>query len=277
MIEAVEQRCRHRHGSCSGKPGGFEGQRQPKAYEDDADVLDRRIGKHAFQIIIKHGVKKAEHRRRGAQKQEGQGPPPDRCSQQVEDDADDAVDRDLGHDAAHQGGDMAGSCRMGQRQPGVQRCDAGLRSGAENGTGEDEPGNERAGWRGADRVEGVIAGSTCKSTEGKQERGGANCRHHQVDMPRMAVAGIPMARDDEDPRGERHQFPGKQEAEGISGDEDEVHCQGVSREERFDPRRQVPVAVKSHPVNGGGQHPEIHDETEEGRQGIELYVQPNDR
>ena len=126
MIETVEQCCRHRHGSRRSEPGGLESQRKAKAHEDDADVLDRRIGKHTFQIIIKHGVKKTEHCRRGAQKQEGQGPPPDRRSQEVEDDADDAVDRDLGHDAAHQGGDMAGSCRMGKWQPGVQRCDAGL-------------------------------------------------------------------------------------------------------------------------------------------------------
>ncbi len=77
----------------------------------------------------------------------------------------------------------------------------------------------------------------------------------------MAVVGIPMARDNENPRGERHQFPGKQEAEGIAGNENKVHCQGVSREERFDPPREVTVAVKSHSVNGGGQHTEIYDET----------------
>ena len=40
---------------------------------------------------------------------------------------------------------------------------------------------------------------------------------------------------------------------------------------------EVPVAVKSHSVYGGGQHTQIDDETEKGRQGIKLYMQPNDR
>ena len=143
--------------------------------------------------------------------------------------------------------------------------------------GENQPGNDRAGRRGADRVEGVIAGGTRQSAEGEQERGRANRRHHQIDMTRMAVVGIGMARDDEHPRGERHQFPGKQEAEGIAGKQHQVHCHGEGREERFDPRRQIAIAVETHAVNGGGQHAEIDDEAEEGRQGIEPQMQADDR
>ena len=41
-------------------------------------------------------------------------------------------------------------------------------------------------------------------------------------------------------------------------------------------RREVPVAVKSHAVNRGRQHAQIHNEAEKGRQGIKLDVQPDD-
>ena len=49
----------------------------------------------------------------------------------IEDDADEAIDRDLGHDAAHQRRNMAGRRRMGERQPDMQRHEAGLGAGAE--------------------------------------------------------------------------------------------------------------------------------------------------
>ncbi len=128
--------------------------------------------------MIKHGVEKSKHGRRGAKQQEWQGPPPDGRSQEIEDDADQAIDCHLGHDTAHQGGDMAGGCRMGKRQPDVERRDTGFRAGAENGTRKYEPGNEWPGWNGADRVEGVVAGRTGKSTEGKQQRSRADCCHY---------------------------------------------------------------------------------------------------
>ena len=71
-------------------------------------------------------------------------PPPGRRTVEVEDDADEAVDRDLGHDAAHQRRDMAGRGRMRERQPDVQRHQPGLRAGAEQDQDQDQPG-ERGG------------------------------------------------------------------------------------------------------------------------------------
>ena len=66
-----------------------------------------------------------------AEREHHHAPPPGRRPEQIEDDAHEAVDRDLGHDAAHQRGDMARRRRMCERQPDMQRHQAGLRSGAE--------------------------------------------------------------------------------------------------------------------------------------------------
>ena len=53
-------------------------------------------------------------------------PPTSSVAQQIEDDANEAVDRDLGHDAAHQRRNMARRGGMGERQPDMQRHQAGL-------------------------------------------------------------------------------------------------------------------------------------------------------
>ena len=110
---------------------GLEGERQAEADEDDADVLDRVIGEQALQIVLHQRVEHAEHGGDAAEHQHDHARPPGRRAEQVEDDADEAVDRDLGHHAAHQRRDVARRGRMGERQPDMQRHEAGLRAGAE--------------------------------------------------------------------------------------------------------------------------------------------------
>ena len=70
-------------------------------------------------------------------------PPPGRRPDEIEDDAHEAVDGDLGHHAAHQGGDVAGRGRVGERQPHVQRHQAGLGAGAEQDQDQDQAGEGR--------------------------------------------------------------------------------------------------------------------------------------
>ena len=64
-------------------------------------------------------------------------------AEQIEDDADEAVDRDLGHHAAHQRRDVARRGRMGERQPDMQRHQAGLRAGAEQHEDQHQRGKRR--------------------------------------------------------------------------------------------------------------------------------------
>ena len=59
-------------------------------------------------------------------------------SEQIEHDADEAVDGDLGHHAAHQRRDMARRGRMGERQPDMQRHEAGLGAGADQREDQNE-------------------------------------------------------------------------------------------------------------------------------------------
>ena len=78
-----------------------------------------------------------------AERDHDDAPPPGRRADEIEDDADEAVDRDLGHHAAHQGRDVARRCRVGERQPDVQRHQPGLRAGAEQDEDQDQAGQRR--------------------------------------------------------------------------------------------------------------------------------------
>ncbi len=75
-----------------------------------------------------------------AEREHDDAPPPGGRAGEVEHDAHEAVDRDFGHHAAHQRGDVARRRRMGERQPNMQRHEAGFRAGAD----ESEDQNQRA-------------------------------------------------------------------------------------------------------------------------------------
>ena len=78
-------------------------------------------------------------------------------TEQIERDADEAVDGDLGHDAAHQRGDMAGRCRMRERKPDMQRNEAGLGAGADQCEAQHQRSERGRGVRRANGGEGIIA------------------------------------------------------------------------------------------------------------------------
>ena len=146
---------------------GGERQRQAEADEDDADVLDRVVGEQALQVVLHQRVEHAEHRGDAAQHQHDHAGPPGRHAEQVEHDADEAVDGDLGHHAAHQRGDVAGRGGMRQRQPDMQRHEAGLRSGADQRQHQHQRGDPGGRVRGAHRVERVAAGGAGQQAEAR--------------------------------------------------------------------------------------------------------------
>ena len=58
------QECRrHRDGRPVVLAVGAEGERQAQRHEDHADILDRRIGQHALEIAVEHGIEQAQHGR----------------------------------------------------------------------------------------------------------------------------------------------------------------------------------------------------------------------
>ena len=140
VIEDVEQRRGERERRRGRHAVGLEGEREAEADEDDADVLDRAVGEQPLEVALHEGAEHAEHGGDAAEREHDDAPPPGRRAEQIEDDADEAVDRDLGHHAAHQRRDVARRGRMGERQPDVQRHEAGLRAGAEQHQHQDEAG-----------------------------------------------------------------------------------------------------------------------------------------
>ena len=218
VVEHVEQRRGQRQRRAGGQPVGAERQRQAEADEDDADVLDRVVGEQPLQVVLHQRVEHAEHRGDAAERQHDDAGPPGRRAQQVEDDADEAVDRDLGHHPAHQRGDVARRGGMRQRQPDVQRHQAGLRSGADQRQHQHERGDARRRVRGAHRGEGVAAGGAGQQAEAQQQRQAGEARHHEIDVAGAGVAALAVVRHHQRPGGERHQLPGEQEAEGVVGD-----------------------------------------------------------
>src|ERR1022692_2162975 len=97
MVECMEQgRCQSQYG------GGFKSispeckcESKPNKYK--ADILDRAVREYTLQIVLEQCVEHAHQRRRAAEGKNYNPPPPDRRPEQIEHDADEGVDRDLGH------------------------------------------------------------------------------------------------------------------------------------------------------------------------------------
>ena len=123
----------------------LERERKAKSDEDDADVFHRVIGQQPLEIVLHERIEHAHHRGDAAEREHHHAPPPGRFAREVEHDAHEAVDRDLGHYAAHQRGDVAGRRRMRKRQPHMQRHQTGFGTGADEGKDQNERGKPRVG------------------------------------------------------------------------------------------------------------------------------------
>ena len=119
-------------------PIGLKAEREAEADEDDADILDRVIGEQPLQIVLHQRVEHAHDAGDAGKRQHQHAPPPFGRPEQVEHDAHEGIDRDLGHDAAQQARDMARRRGVGERQPGMQRHEAGLGAGADQDENEHE-------------------------------------------------------------------------------------------------------------------------------------------
>ena len=80
MVEHVQECRRHRHGRRLVLGVGAEGQSEAQRHEDQADILDRRIGQHALEVAVEHRVEQPEHGRHRAQHDGRQRPPPGRAA-----------------------------------------------------------------------------------------------------------------------------------------------------------------------------------------------------
>ena len=194
MIEDVQQRRGEGERRCPVQAMRFEGERKTEADEDDADILDRAVGENALQVVLHQRVQHAEHGGDAAKREHEHAPPPDRRSEQIENDAHEGVDRDLGHHAAQQGRDVARCGGMGERQPGMQRHEARFRSGADEGESENER-SDRGRWMAvADRREGIAAIGAGQQAEGEQQRKSAEAGHDEIDVAGVQIGARAVMR-----------------------------------------------------------------------------------
>ena len=221
----------------------LEGQRQPKADEDDADILHRVIGEQPLEIVLHQRIEHAHHGGDAAKREHDDAPPPGRRRRQIEHDADEAVDRDLGHHAAHQRRDMARRRRMRERQPDMQRHEAGLGAGADQRQDQGKRAEHRGRVRRAHLREGVEPVGPREQAEGEQQSQRAEARHDQIDVAGADIVGHAMVRHDQRPRRQRHELPGDEKSEGVVGQHDERHAGEKGRIERQHALRRRLVAA----------------------------------
>ena len=240
-----------------------EGERETEADEDDADVLDRVIGEQPLDVVLHQGAEHAEQAGDAGERDDEDAPPPGRRAVEVEDDADEAVDGDLGHHPAHQRRDVAGRGRVGERQPDMQRHQARLRAGAEEDQDQDQSG-ERGG-RAAHLGERVSAAAAGEQSEGEQQAERAEARHDDVDVAGAPVLGIAVMRHHQRPGRQRHELPGDEEREGVVGQHDEVHAGQKRRVERQHPAGRLLVRAVAEGKEARAGAAEIgHGEKERG-------------
>ena len=166
----------------------------------------------------------AEQRGGEAQRERDDAPPPQLAVEQVEGDAQQAVDRRLQHHAAHQRRDRRRRGRMRFRQPDVQRQEPGLGAEARTARGRTRRSATRpVSDDRAHRAERVVAAAALQHAEAEQDRDRADVRDQQVEEAGAADLGNPMVGRDEEIRGERHRLPRDHEHVGVVGDQHQRH------------------------------------------------------
>ncbi len=193
------------------------------AGDDDADVLDRRVGEQPLHVGLHAGEDHAEQRRREAQHQRDHAPPPELPVQQVEGHAQQAVDRGLQHHAAHQRRDRRRRRRVRLGQPDVQRQQAGLGAEAEQRQEEGDAGPRAGQHHRAHRAEGVVAAAALQHAEAQQDGDGADVRDQQVEEAGAPDLGDAVVGGDQEVRRQRHRLPGHHEHVGVVGDQHQRH------------------------------------------------------
>ena len=170
MIEHVQQAGRERERSRPRHSVRLEGERKAKSDENDPDVLNRVVREQPLEVVLHQCVKHAHHRGDPAERQHQHAPPPGGRADEVEHDAHEAVDGDLGHHPAHQRRDVARRCRMRERQPDVQRHEAGFGAGTDQRKDQNGRRKRRRGMPTADVDKGITAIGPRQQAEGKQQR-----------------------------------------------------------------------------------------------------------
>ena len=131
MIQAVVQRRGERQRRQRVLAIDVKNNGQADPHQQQPDIFNRRIRQQPLHIALHGGEHHAENRGHQTQRQRQHTPPPLLHTEQIEGDAQDAVDRRFQHDAAHQCGNRRGRSRVSFGQPDVQRQQTRFRAKAE--------------------------------------------------------------------------------------------------------------------------------------------------
>jgi hypothetical protein len=161
---------------------------------------------------------------------------------------------------------------MGEREPDVQRHEAGLRSGAEQHQDQHEGCRIGRVCGGADGGKAVIACRSREQAERQQQRQRAEAGHHQIDVARSGIAGLAMMRHHQRPGRQRHELPAQQIGERVVRQHDQIHAGQERREERQHALRGrfVPAIAKAEETRRSAS--QIDDDQEERGQEVDAEM-----
>ena len=130
-----------------------------------------------------------------------------------------------------------------------------------------------AAWlRDANRLEEIVAVVAGEQTERQKQRQRAEACHQQIDVSRLQVFALPVVRDHQRPRCERHELPRHQETKGVIREDHHVHSGEVSRIERKDPLGRVLVLAVAECEQARGRASQIDHNQEERRECIDAEM-----
>ena len=216
----------HRPKGHHSQPGLAQGEEQharPEGSEDDAHVLHRGISQNPLDIFFHGSIKHPQESGNESHQHDHQAVGKDLRPQELEDKAAKAVDSHLQHDAAHKGGHMAGSRRMGIGQPHMERHQAGLQGKTNKGQSKSHMAqilsqailrqiHERQAFRG-----------TAQEIEGSHDGRRAQMGHDHVLISRLHRGFLLILMVNQQEGGQRHHFPGHQKGEAVPGNEHQHH------------------------------------------------------
>ena len=200
------------------------------------------VGKQTLEVMLHEGVEHSHDGGDSAERKHDHAPPPCRLAGEIEHDADEAVDGDLGHHAAHQRGDVA---RRRWVRSGSHTC-SGTRPALEPAPINASP-RMAAVRRGrmlgtTDLGKGVAAIRTRQQAEHEQQSERAEAGHDQVDISRAGVLADAVMCHDERPGRQRHELPRHEKSECVVGQHDDRHPGEKCRVERQNSTRSGLVA-----------------------------------
>ena len=194
-------------------------------HDHEAHVLHAGVGQQAFQMALAEGFQYAHEGGEYADAYEEPAPP---CgvflhgAEEVEG-TDDAVEACVQHGAGKQGGNVAGSRRMGFREPDMQGCEAGLGAEADDGEEEEQGGVGRCFHSHGGEERGAVL--LPEHGEESDEEHSAQMRRHQIDPRGVLHVAVAVVEVDEEEGRERHEFPGEHKEQAVAGGHHAGHAE----------------------------------------------------